>query len=103
MADLVLAKYVIIKLNNIKLSNTNKDRGLICDFAMEDIRKLNKRKQKISKYTSANSDQSKSDKPIKKAKAIPEENLDNVKDVGELTKLYFKCMSRGKKQRIRKS
>jgi nucleolar protein 4 len=118
-----LAKAVIDYMTNMKLSKKNERRGLILDFALDDIRKVSKMKKKLemlkekrqSEKISHNEEEGvvkaktkvKESKP--KDKALDEnetkvkvETIEDINDVKKLLEIYRNTVGRGKKQRIGK-
>lgn len=131
MLDEDLAKGTIMKLSNIPLRDDD-ERGLIVDFALEDARKMHKRdlinqskkekqeqrkrdillekledkkhkqdNQQVLKLKEEANNKKKfnKNKPEKKENITP---LTEINDDNHLIKMFYDCVSRGKRQRILK-
>ena len=108
VCDERLGKYLIDTLSNFKLSKKNPNKGLILDFALDDIRKVNKRKNKLKRIR--NKDKTNEESEIKdtqitskdEKKNNNQEKIEDINDINKLLEIYYKTVSRGKKQRIKK-
>ncbi len=101
---------MIDRLSNHKVTTK---KGLIVDFALDDIRKVNKRTEKMDVINEKRKEDNKEKVKLRK-KSIKEQkkkqnsickkgtSIDDINDINALTKLYSTSISRGKKQRIKK-
>jgi len=104
-----LGRFLIDRLNNYKVGPK---KGLIVDFSLDDIRKSNKREKKMVEIKQKRKEDNKEDYKIRrkniKEKLIKQKtvakgaSIDDITDINTLIKLYSTCISRGKKQRIKK-
>jgi len=113
VSDHRLAMYLVENLNNF-IMNKKRGKGLVVDFALEDHRKLLKRKQKQEnlkrKLKENKKEQEKLKKRDAKGKDIEEdaeeeknkETIDQINDVEKLKELMKTTSSRGKKNRIKR-
>lgn len=128
VCDKNFGKWLINKLSNMDISK-NKKKGIIMDFALDDIRKIRNRIIKLEKlklYNKKNSDDneekgeskkkvknshlnkkaqddSKLDKNKEEAQNKNQtESIDHITDIDKLAAIYNTTLSRGKKQRIKK-
>jgi len=119
-ADPNLAIYLVNNMNNF-IMNKKLERGLIVDFALEDHRKLLKRKQRMEsnqkKLKDAREDTA-DGKPEKKKREFKEKRdpkdpkviqekkgkltIDQIEDITKLKELQKATNSRGKRMRIKK-
>jgi nucleolar protein 4 len=105
--DETLAKAIIDNLTNLKLSKKNEKRGLILDFALDDIRKTAKMMKRLDalkekqKIRNAEREATKEPKEAKEVKE-PGESIENINDIEKLIEIYKNTIGRGKKQRILK-
>lgn len=98
VCDVHIAKALINRLSNMKL---NKRRGLIVEFALDDIRKLHKRQLKMGNKRTVTVKKERKEK----RKNTSEEviiTIDTIKDIDTLLEIYKNTISRGKKQRVKK-
>jgi hypothetical protein len=101
-----LAKYLILNLSNIKISNNN-EKGIIIDYALEDNRKLYKMEMKKKKIQHENNIKKKEMRKKKleqneKGEERKEIIINEISDVNLLSELYVNSISRGKKQKLKK-
>jgi len=129
VCDKNFGKWLINNISNMIVSK-NKKKGLIMDFALDDIRKIRNRLIKIDKIKMKNkpdneNEKSKTKNKDKKAKKESEntlelnenekrdnskkeeknknvESIDTITDIEKLAEIYNKSISRGKRQRIKK-
>ena len=126
VCDFKVAKALINLMSNMKLNKKSK-KGLMVDFSLDDIRKiqtrlnkikiLNDKKQEKAVANGDNQREAKKQKKIAKntqevkpdsqvsileEKKKSENSIENISDVKVLLDLYEKTVSRGKKQRIKK-
>jgi nucleolar protein 4 len=110
VCDETIAKALINNLSNY----IHKNKGLILDFALDDIRKVQKRKAKMEALKERKENDNKENKHPKREKKINKEpksqdktkekgdSIDSITDVEKLVEIYKQTVSRGKKQRIKK-
>jgi nucleolar protein 4 len=110
VCDETIAKALINNLSNY----IQKNKGLILDFALDDIRKVQKRKAKMEALKERKENDNKENKHPKREKKINKEpksqdktkekgdSIDSITDVEKLVEIYKQTVSRGKKQRIKK-
>lgn len=111
-----LAIYMINHMNNFVL-NEKKPKGIILDFALEDHRKLLKRKQKLESFqkkqreakAEKDKEENKKKKREKKEKGKEKEKkednkptIDDIEDIEKLRELMKATNSRGKRNRIKR-
>ena len=110
-----IADFIIKQMNNIEIKQR---KNLIIDYALEDIRKVQKRKERMENWVksqkesleiqSIKKDKNKEDRvniPKKKEDAKNENKsirIDEVNDVKILEEMSKETKSRGRKQRIRR-
>lgn len=93
LQDNHVAKFVIDKLNNHALKD---GKGLIIDFALDDARRVHKREVKLERV------KEKGEKKKIAKKTLEKLDLNECNDIAKLKEHYEMCISRGKKQRIKK-
>lgn len=116
VGDHNLAMYLVCNMNNFVM-NKKRQKGLIVDFALEDHRKLLKRKQKLEsmqkKLKEAREEdenlkggkkdkKEKQKKREKKAEDKDEITIDQITDIPKLRELMKATNSRGKRNRIKR-
>jgi RNA recognition motif-containing protein len=109
VCDEKLGKYLIDNMSDYKISKKYPGKGLILDFALDDIRKVNKRKNKLKNLKekrkaekAEDAENQVTDKSKKPKEIKEEEKIEDVNDINKLLEIFHNTISRGKRQRIKK-
>ena len=101
--DEVIAKGLIKTMSGLKMNKKSK-KGLILDFALDDLRKIKNRANKAEKNNTKEEkiEKIKKPKPENNEEKTPKIEISQIEDIHTLVNIYNNTVSRGKKQRILK-